>query len=738
MPTYIKGSQEAKDWAKKMAEARNKKRGVKIANEPQVKIDMVGETELIIPDWYATRTKRGFKLVNPMTKERNLSVRDGRTSIKILRKPVEDAILMEGMSETIPLSSFPPKDRLMITKHFDKVKQYKDTDPKNIPSTALGELKERGRPEKLQKNIDINKKRKEEEKRKAEEEEKKVTAKKKGRPVKYATDEERKTAIKAQKKRSDDARYLRNKAKKAEISGGSITAGDLRKLLDASYDGRDKVAGYELDKDLSTSTSKVYVNPETEQVIVGHMGTEGILDWGNNAIYALGGKSAYKKTARYKEAEKVQKKAEKKYGAENVSTIGHSQGGLQAELLGKKSKETITLNKATIPFQNQRNKNQTDIRTSGDIVSSLNPFQSRGENDILIKGKTYNPLDIHSSKSLRGLDKNVIIGKGGGQSSEETATAKRIAMEKRRYSMFLHLTQKYPLKRISPTEITDAIEEEDKINLKKIRQKPQKEAEKQKKKAEKDDLDRIDEREQKDKAFQSKRAVKDGGIRQPERVDSDGRKNNIPYQLNKMGRKMGKKITGNGKNLISTDNIKMRIDRIDRSVGMGVAGCGIDGNGCCRMCGGNIFKSISKSVSKGVKDVGKTISKEVVKPATNIVNNKDGVAEDYGKKLAGFSLRTAVPALAGLAVGSLGSVAGANPIVGTLAGATASKATAVGTDKLATKWGVGLTAGMGLKAGMGMKPKRRSDWIDFVKKVQQDKGVSYKEAMTLASKMRRT
>jgi hypothetical protein len=204
------------------------------------------------------------------------------------------------------------------------------------------------------------------------------------------------------------------KAYKTKFSkeGKGLSAGDLRELLNATYDGKEKVAGYEIDKSLSTKTSKVYRNPETNQVVVGHMGTEGLMDWGNNAVFALGGKSAYKKTARYKEAEKVQRNAEKKYGAENVSTIGHSQGGLQAELLGGKSKETITLNKATMIGQNKRNKNQTDIHTSGDIVSSLNPFQKRGKDDIVIKGKSYNPLNIHSAKSLRGLDENQIIGNG--------------------------------------------------------------------------------------------------------------------------------------------------------------------------------------------------------------------------------------------------------------------------------------------------------------------------------------
>jgi site-specific DNA-cytosine methylase len=244
----------------------------------------------------------------------------------------------------------------------------------------------------------------------------KADEKKKLKKLKNVIDtmkEEEKPDIEKYKKLSSEYNDM-VKVYKTKFSkeGKGLSAGDLRELLNATYDGKEKVAGYEIDKSLSTKTSKVYRNPETNQVVVGHMGTEGLMDWGNNAVFALGGKSAYKKTARYKEAEKVQRNAEKKYGAENISTIGHSQGGLQAELLGGKSKETITLNKATMIGQNKRNKNQTDIHTSGDIVSSLNPFQKRGKDDIVIKGKSYNPLNIHSAKSLRGLDENQIIGNG--------------------------------------------------------------------------------------------------------------------------------------------------------------------------------------------------------------------------------------------------------------------------------------------------------------------------------------
>ena len=195
------------------------------------------------------------------------------------------------------------------------------------------------------------------------------------------------------------------------IEGGSLSTADFKGLIEASYDPKIKQVGdYVLDKDLSSKTTKVFDNVNTDQAVVAHKGTEGVLDWANNAVFALGGKDAYKKTARFKEAQKVQKRAEKKYGAKNVSTIGHSQGGLQAEILGKHSKEIITLNKATRPFSTKKSKNQTDVRTERDVVSALNPFEKKSSKDIVIESKSYNPLTEHSTDVLGRLDKNQQIG----------------------------------------------------------------------------------------------------------------------------------------------------------------------------------------------------------------------------------------------------------------------------------------------------------------------------------------
>jgi hypothetical protein len=204
-----------------------------------------------------------------------------------------------------------------------------------------------------------------------------------------------------------------------------LAAADLKDLLGASYDPKvDKVGDFELDKQISSGTSKVYYNDDTGQAVVAHRGTAGISDWGNNAVYALGGKTAYKLTPRYKEAKKVQSRAEKKYGKKKVSTIGHSQGGLQAELLGGKSKEIITVNKATRPFESNTNKNQYDIRSKGDLVSGANPFGSKSKKDTTIKNTTINPLTEHSGDILDRLDKKQMIGKGGKSTKERVMVAK--------------------------------------------------------------------------------------------------------------------------------------------------------------------------------------------------------------------------------------------------------------------------------------------------------------------------
>jgi hypothetical protein len=132
-----------------------------------------------------------------------------------------------------------------------------------------------------------------------------------------------------------------------------------------------------------------------------------MFDWFNNAAYMYGGEALYKLTPRYQEAYYKQKQVEKKYGKENTITVGHSQGGLLAELVGKDSKEINTLNKATRPafFPPSKHKNQTDIRSKCDIISAF------GYYDVEIGCDSLDILKEHKSDILeRKGDK--MVGEG--------------------------------------------------------------------------------------------------------------------------------------------------------------------------------------------------------------------------------------------------------------------------------------------------------------------------------------
>jgi hypothetical protein len=151
-------------------------------------------------------------------------------------------------------------------------------------------------------------------------------------------------------------------------TGGKLKAKEVKDFLDASYDKTPPkdLDGYLLDTELSTDTAKVYYNPEKNHAITIHRGTEGITDWGNNLAYFLG---YYDYTPRYKQGKSVQDKAETKYGKQNISTLGHSQGAVLARKLGSDTKEVINVN--PLYTTERPKKNEYNIRSSTDIVSGL-------------------------------------------------------------------------------------------------------------------------------------------------------------------------------------------------------------------------------------------------------------------------------------------------------------------------------------------------------------------------------
>lgn len=207
--------------------------------------------------------------------------------------------------------------------------------------------------------------------------------------------------------------------------GGALSAKHIKEFADASYKKESplNIDDFVLDKDLTNDFAKTYYNNKTKQAVVVHRGTNPTIgDWLNNAHYVMG---TYKLTRRYWTGKKIQDGAEKKYGAKNVSTLGHSQGAILTRDLGGKSKEIITINPAYLG--EKQKENEFRIRSSADPVSGLlapvnklkeginwliggKKKENYDKQNITIKADTLNPLTEHSYEILDRIHPDTIIG----------------------------------------------------------------------------------------------------------------------------------------------------------------------------------------------------------------------------------------------------------------------------------------------------------------------------------------
>ena len=160
---------------------------------------------------------------------------------------------------------------------------------------------------------------------------------------------------------------------------------DIKPLLNSGYlpqseaEQQMKQLGYGYDKTLSSMQTKVFVSPEGKPTIV-HRGSVTAKDWFDDGLIAVGlGKLGH----RYKNAVRVTKKAEAKYG-QGADTVSHSYGGWLGEHSNAKG-EIVTYNKATglADVFRQIPPNQTDIRTIGDLASLLSQTQYGGNKQII-------------------------------------------------------------------------------------------------------------------------------------------------------------------------------------------------------------------------------------------------------------------------------------------------------------------------------------------------------------------
>lgn len=207
--------------------------------------------------------------------------------------------------------------------------------------------------------------------------------------------------VKMTKVMKDEAKQILRIYKKEQKVGGALSGKETKEFIKASYEKKkkaQKVGDYTLDKSLSSKKNKVYVGPKGD-VVISNAGTSSASDWVNNARIG----TDYKKTKRYKDVEKTQKKAIEKYGLENITNVAHSQSGHAVNILAKKglTKEAIAVNPALLGTK--ANRNVDVVRSSADVVSAL----AKGKRKT-IKAKSFNPLTEHSADILRD---NAVYGK---------------------------------------------------------------------------------------------------------------------------------------------------------------------------------------------------------------------------------------------------------------------------------------------------------------------------------------
>jgi hypothetical protein len=237
------------------------------------------------------------------------------------------------------------------------------------------------------------------------------------RPTKKVTkdtpltpDEIKPSNLKKQIKLKQEIKGKKNLPKFEPKEGTGLPAGDIKVLLDKSYEKKPSdYDNYKVDKKLSGQRVQVYFNPEINKAVVVHRGTASIQDWGTNLAMSFGHKGK-----RFNHAKKIQDQAEEKYGKDNIITMGHSQGGRWAELLGRDTNEVITLNKPTLPIDlikgDKVPENQTDVKTGKDPVSIFRVFQGGNEIEHITSPMLANPILEHSVEVLDRIPHEQIIG----------------------------------------------------------------------------------------------------------------------------------------------------------------------------------------------------------------------------------------------------------------------------------------------------------------------------------------
>jgi hypothetical protein len=200
-----------------------------------------------------------------------------------------------------------------------------------------------------------------------------------------------------------------NQNKKPQLSGKKVA-----KIIESGYKPDNKVATkvagkrFKIIKKLSNDKHKVYTDKKgiIKDPIVTFPGTRVSNDYMSDLFLAVG---AEKYNNRFKNSKKFIEKVKKDTGSKNLNIVGHSLGGSLAQYAGTKKDNIITVNKGAGFSEFNRNigGRQTDIRTSGDLVSGLSSFNKVNSNKITLPNQTpfgVGQLKEHNFRNIRTID----------------------------------------------------------------------------------------------------------------------------------------------------------------------------------------------------------------------------------------------------------------------------------------------------------------------------------------------
>lgn len=189
-----------------------------------------------------------------------------------------------------------------------------------------------------------------------------------------------------------------------------ISSSELQDLLKASYSRNTPAReigqkyGFTLDDSLSNAEQKVFID-KTKTPTVVFTGSRKGSDIITDLALGVGFGSI---TPRFQRSSALIDKVKSKYSGKPITAIGDSLGGSLAEFVGRKVDKVITTNKG-VGFGTifkKINPNQTDIRSSNDLVSLLSKTQTGGRKHVIKNTKgIINPLESHKYTNLSKINK---------------------------------------------------------------------------------------------------------------------------------------------------------------------------------------------------------------------------------------------------------------------------------------------------------------------------------------------